>query len=120
MSRDKKVCDDMANDTLCHDTGTLIGFSEMIQRGERLQKAEVVNQLDATKPILVMHGTGDMVTDYAASKKFAETATKVKDLQFKSYDNGYHKCMFPIFTHPSVIFIKCLYFFVVCTNLVSP
>ncbi|KAH8155722.1 uncharacterized protein LAJ45_00732 [Morchella importuna] len=91
MSRDKSVCDDFANDPLCHDTGTLIGISDMLTRGENLMKANFSAGFTPDKPILVLHGSGDKVTSHDASKKFTEDLLKIKDKTFSSYDGWYHK-----------------------------
>lgn len=44
---------------LNHDTGTLIGISDMLARGENLLKPEINAGFAADKPILVLHGSGD-------------------------------------------------------------
>jgi acylglycerol lipase len=90
MSRDPAVIEEYAKDTLCHDTGTLIGIAEMLDRGEKLQDPEVGKRFPQEVPVLVMHGTGDKVTCCNASRKFTENL-KVKDKTFKEYEGWYHK-----------------------------
>lgn len=45
-----------------HNTGTLIGISDMLSRGENLMKPEVNAGFAPEKPILVLHGSGDKVS----------------------------------------------------------
>ena len=61
MSRDKEVCRKFDEDELCHDTGTLLGISEMLGRGKTLQKAECYGKYNESLPLCIAHGTGDMV-----------------------------------------------------------
>lgn len=51
---------------LNHDTGTLIGISDMLSRGENLMKPGVNAGFAPEKPILVLHGSGDKVSCSAA------------------------------------------------------
>lgn len=44
---------------LNHNTGTLIGISDMLTRGENLLKPEHSAGFAPDKPILVLHGSGD-------------------------------------------------------------
>ncbi|KAF8476969.1 Alpha/Beta hydrolase protein [Kalaharituber pfeilii] len=90
MSRDKEVCRAFDEDELCHDTGTLLGISEMFGRGKMLQKAECYKKYNENIPLLVAHGTGDMVNEYESSKKFVELVN-AKDKAFLTYDGWYHK-----------------------------
>lgn len=46
---------------LNHDTGTLIGISDMLSRGENLMKPHVSAGFLPDKPMLVLHGSGDKV-----------------------------------------------------------
>lgn len=64
MSRDKEVCRRFDEDELCHDTGTLLGISEMLGRGKALQKAECYGKYNENLPLCITHGTGDMVCLY--------------------------------------------------------
>ena len=62
MSRDKEVCRKYDEDELCHDTGTLIQLADMLGRGISLQNdPEVYGKYSPDLPLLVAHGTGDMV-----------------------------------------------------------
>lgn len=61
MSRDKEVCRKFDEDELCHDTGTLIQIADMLGRAKSLQKEEVYVKYNPDIPLLVAHGSGDMV-----------------------------------------------------------
>jgi len=90
MSRDKEVCRKFDEDELCHDTGTLLGISEMLGRGKTLQKPECYGLYNESLPLCIAHGTGDMVTHYQSSKEFVENVN-AKDKTFLPYDGWYHK-----------------------------
>ncbi|KAF3903781.1 hypothetical protein ABW20_dc0109222 [Dactylellina cionopaga] len=90
VSRDPAVCKAFAEDKLCHDTGTLAGLAGMLERGARLLTPEFVKKFDKKKPVLLLHGTGDKVTYFNASKEFFGMLD-VEDKEFKEYDGWYHK-----------------------------
>jgi acylglycerol lipase len=90
MSRDPTVCEEFAKDTLCHDTGTLLGIAEMLDRGKKLMDPEVGKRFPQELPMLVLHGSGDKITCCKASRKFTENL-KVRDKTFKEYEGWYHK-----------------------------
>lgn len=91
VSRDPAVCKIFSEDKLCHDTGTLLGISEMLDRGSRLTNKDFVSKFDKKKPVLLLHGTADKITDFNASKEFY-ALLDVDDSEFKEYDGWYHKC----------------------------
>lgn len=115
MSQDPKVCQDMLDDELCHDTGTLVGLADMITRGERLTKSEYVGTFDTSKPVFVLHGNKDMVTDHRTSKSFIDML-KAKDKTYKEYEGGYHKRKFshPFFRKSCSLLCCLLIVHVVC------
>ena len=90
MSRDENVRDDFKKDKLVHDTGTLVGMSDMLERGMNLLKKDVVERFDKEKPVMVMHGENDMATDVEATKEFFRLLD-VKDKELVLYEGGYHK-----------------------------
>ncbi|KAF3910101.1 hypothetical protein AA313_de0203176 [Arthrobotrys entomopaga] len=90
VSRDPAVCKAFAEDKLCHDTGTLAGLAGMLERGARLLTAEFVKKFDKKKPVLLLHGTSDKVTDFESSKKFF-ALLEAEDKEFKELDGWYHK-----------------------------
>ena len=61
MSRDPEVVEAFKTDPLCHDTGTLVAYVDMITRGQDLKKGHVASKFFADKPVLVLHGSSDKV-----------------------------------------------------------
>jgi len=61
MSRDPEVVEAFRTDPLCHDTGTLVAYVDMINRGQDLKKGQVASKFFADKPVLVLHGSSDKV-----------------------------------------------------------
>jgi acylglycerol lipase len=105
LCRDPQVCRDWVNDELCHDTGTLECFVEMMQRaadltalstgqtvqGLGLKTAFGIDQPGSESvPIWIGHGTEDMGTSSAASETMFNMLD-VKDKTLKLYDGAYHK-----------------------------
>lgn len=90
MSRDPSVVADYNADKLCHNTGTLLGLSEMLERSRLLRSPGVQASFPQNLPVLVMHGSGDRITSHEASKSFVE-GLGVVDKTFKQYDGWYHK-----------------------------
>jgi acylglycerol lipase len=105
LCRDPKVCRDWEDDELCHDTGTLECFCEMLQRaadltalsnGQKVQGIGLKTTFGMEQPgsesvpIWIGHGTADMGTSSVAS----ETMFKILDVNDKTlklYDGAYHK-----------------------------
>ncbi|KAI5808787.1 Alpha/Beta hydrolase protein [Peziza echinospora] len=90
MSRDKEVCRKFDEDTLCHDTGTLIQLAEMLGRGKSLMKEETLLKFPKELPVLVAHGTADKVTCHETSKNWVDRI-RAEDKTFVSYEGWYHK-----------------------------
>lgn len=92
MCRDKKVCEEWQNDTLCHDTMTLEGFAGMLDRGAWLEHLKPgASRTDGEAPaVLVCHGTADQVNSFEASRLFVD-CLGVPDKTLKAYEGGYHK-----------------------------
>ena len=61
MSRDPEVVEAFRTDPLCHDTGTLVAYADMITRGQDLRTGHVASKFLADKPVLVLHGSSDKV-----------------------------------------------------------
>ena len=108
MSRDPKVCQEWANDPLCHDTGTLKGLAGLLDRadylntfdaeGHNYEKRHLGMRGTLPCPVWVAHGNADKVCDYEASKKLYEKLAtnssddvSTKGSVFKTYEGGYHK-----------------------------
>lgn len=90
MSRDERVCREYKDDPLCHDYGTLQCLAGNLERGQALLKKEVLGAFSRGLRVLVLHGTGDRVTDHEASRRFVEEV-EVEDKEFRSYKGFYHK-----------------------------
>jgi acylglycerol lipase len=105
LCRDPQVCRDWENDELCHDTGTLECFVEMLQRaadltalsnGQKVQGLGLKTTFGMEQsgsdsvPIWIGHGTEDMSTSSVASKAIFKMLD-VKDKTLKLYDGAYHK-----------------------------
>lgn len=99
MSRDEKICADWAADELCHDTGTLEGLAGMLDRGIWLEELfrQDPKPLQGVRfgkllPMWFGHGSGDLVTDYHATKRLAAAlGTGAENVTFRTYDGAYHK-----------------------------
>jgi acylglycerol lipase len=91
LSRDEDVQEGYSADPLCHDTCTLEGIKAMLDRGKALQREDVLAGFAVGLPVLVMHGTGDKITNWKESKKLVE-GLKVKDKTWLEYEGWYHKC----------------------------
>jgi len=85
ISRDKKEVDKYNNDPLVHDKVSPNYSIVFIETGQ--WAIENANKLKT--PMLLMHGTGDKLTNYKASKEFAKNAGSKVIL--KLYDGGYHE-----------------------------
>ncbi|KAK2789512.1 hypothetical protein FQN52_006040 [Onygenales sp. PD_12] len=90
ICRDKRVCQEWREDSLCHDTGTLEGLAGMLDRGIWLESAESGRSRKFKGPIWVCHGTGDEINSYDASRKFVEVLES-QDKTFQTYEGAYHK-----------------------------
>ncbi|KAF7508021.1 hypothetical protein GJ744_009918 [Endocarpon pusillum] len=105
VCRDPQVCRDWEEDELCHDTGTLEGLAEMVQRAAdltSLANGQTVRGLglkttlgiqqpgSESLPIWIGHGTGDLVTSCLHSQTMFEKLD-VKDKSIKLYEGAYHK-----------------------------
>ncbi|KAK5123336.1 hypothetical protein LTR85_002767 [Meristemomyces frigidus] len=93
LCRDPDVCKALENDPLCHDTGTLEGLAGMLDRANTLETGSVVlgeGRGEGGKTRLwVGHGTADGVCDYAACRKWYESA-QVEDKEMQVYEGWYH------------------------------
>lgn len=93
LCRDPKVCDAIAADPLCHNTGTLEGLKDMLDRGRALDNGTVLPKEDAKEAggqgLWIGSGSGDEIIDHAAVVRFAEKL-EWKDKTFKEYPGWYH------------------------------
>lgn len=90
LSRDPKVIASLESDKMCDGTGTLEMFANMLDRAANLESGKL-KLSKGVQSIWLGHGTKDLATSYAASKKWCEEQTSVKDCTFKSYDGWYHQ-----------------------------
>ncbi|THZ88071.1 alpha/beta-hydrolase [Aureobasidium pullulans] len=76
LSRDPEQNKLWEQDELCHDTGTLEGLAGMLDRGIQLESFKVMPKDSAGDGgkirLLALHGTGDHVNDFAATKAYVE------------------------------------------------
>ena len=97
MSRSEKVRQDWVNDPLCHDTGTLLGLKELLQRSSdlaRLSHGRAVPGFSVKLPCPVWFsfGTGDRILSAIAARHLFNAVNAPKeDKTFKSYPDAYHK-----------------------------
>lgn len=85
ISRDKAEADKYRKDPLVHDKISIgLFFSVVVAGLSAIENADKV-----TCPFLIMHGTGDRITSYEASKELAAIAGKQTTL--KLWEGGYHE-----------------------------
>jgi alpha-beta hydrolase superfamily lysophospholipase len=88
LSHDPKVAEAYAKDKLNHQFITPTLFFGAIKAGEKAIKRARRIQL----PVLLMHGTSDLITSFEASKKFAKRLENAGgDISFKAWENCYHE-----------------------------
>lgn len=85
ISRDKEVVAAYSKDPLVHGKISASGFFEILMHGKNILTA--ASQLKA--PILLMHGTGDQLTSYIASRALAEQRKDI--ITYKEFDGLYHE-----------------------------
>ncbi|KAF2271143.1 alpha/beta-hydrolase [Lojkania enalia] len=94
VSRDPAVQDELFNDDLCHDTGTLEGLAGLLDRTGDISSGKIVigdtaGEGEVTR-MWFGHGTKDGITSFDASKKFFD-GLAVKDKEFKAYEGHFHR-----------------------------
>jgi alpha-beta hydrolase superfamily lysophospholipase len=84
ISHDKAVVDDYNSDPLVHNKISVSLFSSAVSAaGYSLNNAK-----DLKVPILLIHGSDDLITSPEGSREFA---SKTKMAEFKLWDGGYHE-----------------------------
>lgn len=88
LSHDPKVAEEYAKDKLNHQFITPSLFF-----GTRKAGRKVIQNAGKIKyPVLLMHGTGDLITSFKASEKFAERLKNAGgDITFVPWKNYYHE-----------------------------
>lgn len=84
ISRDPKEVQRYTEDPLVHDKVSPMYTFPIMAAGEWA----MTHASELKTPMLVLHGTGDRIIDYRASKAFANTTDKA---EFKSFKDGYHE-----------------------------
>ncbi|MCO5231793.1 MAG: lysophospholipase [Chitinophagales bacterium] len=85
ISRDADVVKKYINDPLVHDkVSAKMGIS-LVENGEYA----IAHVKDIKVPTLVLHGTGDQLTDHKASEEFAKNGAPL--IQIKLYNGLYHE-----------------------------
>lgn len=95
LTRNPDVQKQFLEDKLCHDTGTLEGLAGLLDRTAELNSGKIkigegAGEGGVTR-IWMAHGDKDGVTNYKASKAFAERI-QAKDKEFKTYEGYFHRC----------------------------
>jgi len=90
VTRDPAVIQSIIDDKLLHGAGTLEGLAGMLDRTAAIN-TEKVKLNKGTRAIWLGHGTADLGTSYAASKKWFEEQTTVEDKEFKTYEGWSHQ-----------------------------
>jgi len=93
LSHDDEANQRWSEDPLNHDTGTLEGIANMLDRAEQLEEGKLKIKDDAMEGgksrLWLGHGTDDHINLYDASKKYMDECP-VKDKTFKTYEGWYH------------------------------
>lgn len=85
ISHDKKEVEKYAADPLVHGKISASGFFEILTKGKDI--LHHANQLH--HPVLLMHGTGDLLTSYQATRELA--AMRKDIITYKEYEGLYHE-----------------------------
>jgi alpha-beta hydrolase superfamily lysophospholipase len=85
LSRNKKVVADYINDPLVHSKLSASLFFDLEFNGRYILR----NKHKINIPCLIMHGTDDKITSYAASKQFSNSTCI--NIFFKSWKHAYHE-----------------------------
>ncbi|KAK3945000.1 Alpha/Beta hydrolase protein [Diplogelasinospora grovesii] len=93
LSSDPAVVKSLAEDKLCHNTGTLEGLAGLLDRAEKLSSGVTkVHQKGVVRAVWCGHGTQDKTTDFHESRKYFEKCLgEVEDKEFKAYEGWYHQ-----------------------------
>ncbi|KAJ3499149.1 hypothetical protein NLG97_g574 [Lecanicillium saksenae] len=88
LSRDPAIAEEIRNDPLCHNTGTLEGLASLLDRTGALSSGAV--KLGSDVSFFIAHGTEDKACSYDASKKFYEEQSAT-DKTHKTYEGAFHQ-----------------------------
>ena len=90
MSRDPEVCKSMAEDKLCHNTGTLEGLAGLLDRSAELLSGRA-KLSPKVRSLWSGHGDKDVGVSYPASKAWFDKQATVPDKTFKTYEGWFHQ-----------------------------
>ena len=93
LSHDAEDNKAWAEDPLCHDTGTLEGLADMLDRAHDLDVGNIELEDWEGLRILAIHGSADEVTSPDATKGVLERM-KVGEKEVKVYEGCFHNCEF--------------------------
>jgi len=85
LSHDTSVVQAYTNDPLVHGKITASAFFETLQAG--LHIPNIANKIKT--PILLLHGTGDMITSHAATSALAAAHPGI--MIYQAFEGGYHE-----------------------------
>lgn len=85
ISRIPEEVEIYVNDPLIHDRVSPAYSIAFMEKGEHVLK----RAQELTKPMLLLHGTSDRLTDYKASRELAEIAGK--NVQYFEVEGGFHE-----------------------------
>lgn len=71
--------------------------------GESIRDAAAEGRLSLNVPLLLTHGTADVMTSYEASRQFVE-ALACPDKTFKSYPDAYHNCAISVYCPVNILY----------------
>lgn len=75
----------LTNDPLCHNTGTLLGLADLLERASDLNSGK--KRLNSNvRSLWMAHGTGDECSSCDASEKFCQQQIGIDDRTFKGYE----------------------------------
>jgi acylglycerol lipase len=95
MSHDPKMNQELVDDKLCHDTGTLEGLGDMLDRAEQLDTHKCLVQDWDGLHMLFLHGDGDKCTSHVSTQRYFDKIN-VKDKKLTLFPDGYHCCKSPL------------------------
>ncbi|KAF2674556.1 alpha/beta-hydrolase [Microthyrium microscopicum] len=95
LSRDPAVQKAFVDDELCHDTATLQGLSNMLDRASALDTGKISIGRTAGEGrktrIWLSHGNKDGVCDYTGTERVYKRLHAKDDKELKIYDGWFHK-----------------------------
>ncbi|KAI5480651.1 hypothetical protein MNV49_007578 [Pseudohyphozyma bogoriensis] len=93
VTRDAEIGKAYAVDPLCPQVGTFRGVADMLLGGESLM-TDGYKRWPEGLPLLVVHGTGDLVTDAKASEAFVASVKGLeggRDAEYIPFEGFYHE-----------------------------